>query len=188
MRSFLSPVWFFVCVHFKCCNWWCRQCSTDVSHRSRRFEAEPPPGHQQARSYRNWNPPLLGNLPDDFLRILPQQVDSVKVTFSVAAREPTRWPVTSPVFPLNRALRAVCPSLRRPPPPPPPFPQAVSGRPAPALGPELPAPPGARPWRREPQNRTKSWSSIWKTSASPSSCRTRSLWGSCSATASSSSP
>ncbi|XP_033968998.1 CUE domain-containing protein 1b isoform X2 [Trematomus bernacchii] len=43
-----------------------------------RFEAEPPPGHQQVRSYRNWNPPLLGNLPDDFLRILPQQLDSIK--------------------------------------------------------------------------------------------------------------
>ncbi|XP_036310185.1 CUE domain-containing protein 1 isoform X2 [Pipistrellus kuhlii] len=27
------------------------------------------------RRYRNWNPPLLGNLPDDFLRILPQQLD-----------------------------------------------------------------------------------------------------------------
>lgn len=46
---------------------------------SPRFEAEPPPGHQQVRSYRNWNPPLLGNLPDDFLRILPQQLDSIKV-------------------------------------------------------------------------------------------------------------
>ncbi|XP_029922633.1 CUE domain-containing protein 1b [Myripristis murdjan] len=43
-----------------------------------RFEAQPPPGHQQVRSYRNWNPPLLGNLPDDFLRILPQQSDSIK--------------------------------------------------------------------------------------------------------------
>ncbi|XP_027142096.1 CUE domain-containing protein 1b isoform X1 [Larimichthys crocea] len=43
-----------------------------------RFEAKPPPGHQQVRSYRNWNPPLLGNLPDDFLRILPQQLDSMK--------------------------------------------------------------------------------------------------------------
>nr|XP_033778161.1 CUE domain-containing protein 1 isoform X3 [Geotrypetes seraphini] len=30
------------------------------------------------RRYRNWNPPLLGNLPDDFLRILPQQMDSVQ--------------------------------------------------------------------------------------------------------------
>ncbi|KAM4628078.1 CUE domain-containing protein 1b [Polymixia lowei] len=43
-----------------------------------RFEAQPPPGHQQVRSYRNWNPPLLGNLPDDFLRILPQQLDSIE--------------------------------------------------------------------------------------------------------------
>lgn len=32
------------------------------------------------RRYRNWNPPLLGNLPDDFLRILPQQLDSIQVT------------------------------------------------------------------------------------------------------------
>ncbi|XP_036392387.1 CUE domain-containing protein 1-like isoform X2 [Megalops cyprinoides] len=43
-----------------------------------RFEAQPPPGHRQVRSYRNWNPPLLGNLPDDFLRILPQQMDSIQ--------------------------------------------------------------------------------------------------------------
>lgn len=28
--------------------------------------------------YRNWNPPMLGNLPDDFLRILPQQMDSIQ--------------------------------------------------------------------------------------------------------------
>ncbi|XP_063762931.1 CUE domain-containing protein 1b [Eleginops maclovinus] len=48
-----------------------------------RFEAEPPPGHQQVRSYRNWNPPLLGNLPDDFLRILPQQLDSIKSSQSI---------------------------------------------------------------------------------------------------------
>lgn len=33
-----------------------------------------PPSSQ--RRYRNWNPPLLGSLPDDFLRILPQQLDS----------------------------------------------------------------------------------------------------------------
>ncbi|XP_061073200.1 CUE domain-containing protein 1-like [Conger conger] len=43
-----------------------------------RFEAQPPPGHRQVSSYRNWNPPLLGNLPDDFLRILPQQIDSIQ--------------------------------------------------------------------------------------------------------------
>lgn len=35
-----------------------------------------PPASQ--RRYRNWNPPLLGNLPDDFLRILPQQLDSIQ--------------------------------------------------------------------------------------------------------------
>ncbi|XP_026177379.1 CUE domain-containing protein 1b isoform X2 [Mastacembelus armatus] len=41
-----------------------------------RFAAQSPPRHQQVRSYRNWNPPLLGKLPDDFLRILPQQLNS----------------------------------------------------------------------------------------------------------------
>ncbi|XP_023615390.1 CUE domain-containing protein 1 isoform X1 [Myotis lucifugus] len=35
-----------------------------------------PPSSQ--RRYRNWNPPLLGNLPDDFLRILPQQLESMQ--------------------------------------------------------------------------------------------------------------
>nr|XP_020474720.1 CUE domain-containing protein 1 isoform X2 [Monopterus albus] len=43
-----------------------------------KFEARSSPGRQQVRSYRNWNPPLLGNLPDDFLRILPQQLNSTK--------------------------------------------------------------------------------------------------------------
>ena len=37
------------------------------------------PPSSQSR-YRNWNPPLLGNLPEDFLRILPQQLDSIQVT------------------------------------------------------------------------------------------------------------
>ncbi|XP_066552220.1 CUE domain-containing protein 1 [Amia ocellicauda] len=45
-----------------------------------RFEAQGPTGPWVQRSYRNWNPPLLGNLPDDFLRILPQQLDSVQST------------------------------------------------------------------------------------------------------------
>uniref|UniRef100_A0A8C0VH26 CUE domain containing 1 n=1 Tax=Cyanistes caeruleus TaxID=156563 RepID=A0A8C0VH26_CYACU len=31
------------------------------------------PGPGSTAHYRNWNPPLLGNLPEDFLRILPQQ-------------------------------------------------------------------------------------------------------------------
>ncbi|XP_078785730.1 CUE domain-containing protein 1b isoform X4 [Oryzias latipes] len=51
-----------------------------------RFEAPEAEGHQQARSYRNWNPPLLGNLPEDFLRILPQQLDSMKSLQSSPSR------------------------------------------------------------------------------------------------------
>ncbi|XP_052463793.1 CUE domain-containing protein 1-like isoform X3 [Carassius gibelio] len=43
-----------------------------------RFDDYPPPGHQQVGRHRNWNPPLLGNLPDDFLRILPQQSESLQ--------------------------------------------------------------------------------------------------------------
>ncbi|XP_027003557.1 CUE domain-containing protein 1b [Tachysurus fulvidraco] len=43
-----------------------------------RFEVQPSVGQQHTQSYRNWNPPLLGNLPDDFLRILPQQSDSIQ--------------------------------------------------------------------------------------------------------------
>nr|XP_057936478.1 CUE domain-containing protein 1b [Doryrhamphus excisus]XP_057936479.1 CUE domain-containing protein 1b [Doryrhamphus excisus] len=45
-----------------------------------RFEAQPPSGHKEVRGFRNWNPPLLGNLPDDFLRILPQQLEIIKST------------------------------------------------------------------------------------------------------------
>ncbi|KAI4872782.1 hypothetical protein NFI96_001306 [Prochilodus magdalenae] len=48
------------------------------AHANARFDAHPPPGHRQVGGYRNWNPPLLGNLPDDFLRILPQQLDSLQ--------------------------------------------------------------------------------------------------------------
>uniref|UniRef100_A0A4W3ILR4 CUE domain containing 1b n=1 Tax=Callorhinchus milii TaxID=7868 RepID=A0A4W3ILR4_CALMI len=43
-----------------------------------------PPCRQPQRRYRNWNPPLLGNLPDDFLRILPQQLDTVQVSGELA--------------------------------------------------------------------------------------------------------
>ncbi|XP_062342124.1 CUE domain-containing protein 1-like isoform X2 [Osmerus eperlanus] len=42
-----------------------------------RFDAQPPPSQRPVGNYRNWNPPLLGNLPDNFLRILPQQQDSL---------------------------------------------------------------------------------------------------------------
>ncbi|MGH0181702.1 UNVERIFIED_CONTAM: hypothetical protein FKN15_007549 [Acipenser sinensis] len=43
-----------------------------------RFDVQPPAGPRPARRYRDWNPPLLGSLPDDFLRILPQQRGSVQ--------------------------------------------------------------------------------------------------------------
>ncbi|XP_059395453.1 CUE domain-containing protein 1a isoform X2 [Carassius carassius] len=43
-----------------------------------RFNDYPPPGHQQVSRYRNWNPPLLDNLPDEFLRILPQQSETLQ--------------------------------------------------------------------------------------------------------------
>nr|XP_055063919.1 CUE domain-containing protein 1a isoform X2 [Misgurnus anguillicaudatus] len=43
-----------------------------------RFDDRPPSGHQHVGGYRNWNPPLLGNLPDDFLRILPQQSECLQ--------------------------------------------------------------------------------------------------------------
>ncbi|NWX16958.1 CUED1 protein, partial [Aegotheles bennettii] len=40
----------------------------------------PGPGSTLAPGrYRNWNPPLLGNLPEDFLRILPQQTAGPQV-------------------------------------------------------------------------------------------------------------
>ncbi|TSM28210.1 CUE domain-containing protein 1 [Bagarius yarrelli] len=42
------------------------------------FDANPPTGHHRVSGYRNWNPPLLGKLPDDFLRIFPQQLDSLQ--------------------------------------------------------------------------------------------------------------
>ncbi|NXU79923.1 CUED1 protein, partial [Oreotrochilus melanogaster] len=38
--------------------------------------------------YRNWNPPLLGNLPEDFLRILPQQSTAPQVSLT-APSSPT---------------------------------------------------------------------------------------------------
>uniref|UniRef100_UPI00398E6E93 CUE domain-containing protein 1b n=1 Tax=Pristiophorus japonicus TaxID=55135 RepID=UPI00398E6E93 len=44
----------------------------------RRLDTPNSGGSQSQRRYRNWNPPLLGNLPDDFLRILPQQLDMVQ--------------------------------------------------------------------------------------------------------------
>ncbi|KFW95525.1 CUE domain-containing protein 1, partial [Phalacrocorax carbo] len=44
----------------------------------------PGPGSTPAPGrYRNWNPPLLGNLPEDFLRILPQQTAGAQVRVAV---------------------------------------------------------------------------------------------------------
>ncbi|XP_061683394.1 CUE domain-containing protein 1b isoform X4 [Syngnathoides biaculeatus] len=45
-----------------------------------RFDTQPSSGPKQVKSLRNWNPPLLGNLPDNFLRILPQQLEHIKST------------------------------------------------------------------------------------------------------------
>uniref|UniRef100_A0A673NFG0 CUE domain-containing protein 1-like n=1 Tax=Sinocyclocheilus rhinocerous TaxID=307959 RepID=A0A673NFG0_9TELE len=56
-----------------------------------RFDDYPPPGHQQVGRYRNWNPPLLGNLPDDFLRILPQQSESLQLSSSSSALSGGVW-------------------------------------------------------------------------------------------------
>uniref|UniRef100_A0A671SP42 CUE domain-containing protein 1-like n=1 Tax=Sinocyclocheilus anshuiensis TaxID=1608454 RepID=A0A671SP42_9TELE len=56
-----------------------------------RFNDYPPPGHQQVGRYRNWNPPLLGNLPDDFLRILPQQSESLQLSSSSSALSGGVW-------------------------------------------------------------------------------------------------
>ncbi|XP_061460979.1 CUE domain-containing protein 1 isoform X2 [Rhineura floridana] len=46
-------------------------------------------GSQAQRRYRNWNPPLLGNLPDDFLRILPQQMEKVQSSQSCPQKTPS---------------------------------------------------------------------------------------------------
>ncbi|XP_040280159.1 CUE domain-containing protein 1 [Bufo bufo] len=43
-----------------------------------RTDVLPVCGSQVPKVCRNWNPPLLGSLPDDFLRILPQQMESVQ--------------------------------------------------------------------------------------------------------------
>ncbi|XP_060115373.1 CUE domain-containing protein 1 isoform X1 [Heteronotia binoei] len=47
-------------------------------------------GPQAQQRYRNWNPPLLGNLPDDFLRILPQQMDRVQSSQSCHQTAPSQ--------------------------------------------------------------------------------------------------
>ncbi|NWV28469.1 CUED1 protein, partial [Origma solitaria] len=44
-----------------------------------RTDVPGPGGTTAPTHYRNWNPPLLGNLPEDFLRILPQQTAPTQV-------------------------------------------------------------------------------------------------------------
>lgn len=48
-----------------------------------------PTGDQQVRVYKNWNPPLLGNLPEDFLRILPPQLDNLKQCLQSGPSQPS---------------------------------------------------------------------------------------------------
>ncbi|XP_056466579.1 CUE domain-containing protein 1b isoform X1 [Gadus chalcogrammus] len=57
----------------------------DLHAHDRKYPQAPPPRFEaqpstlcQVGSYRHWNPPLLGNLPEDFLRILPQQLEHIK--------------------------------------------------------------------------------------------------------------
>lgn len=55
-----------------------------------RIDVQNSSGPQAQRRYRNWNPPLLGNLPDDFLRILPQQMDKVQSTKNCHQTSPSQ--------------------------------------------------------------------------------------------------
>ncbi|KAK4812425.1 hypothetical protein QYF61_024080 [Mycteria americana] len=60
----------------------------------------PGPGSTPAPGrYRNWNPPLLGNLPEDFLRILPQQTAGAQVPPHREWRESTSSTVPSAARP-----------------------------------------------------------------------------------------
>ncbi|NXC82010.1 CUED1 protein, partial [Cercotrichas coryphoeus] len=66
--------------------------SQALGSRYPRAPPTPPPrtdvaGPGSTGHYRNWNPPLLGNLPEDFLRILPQQT---------ASTQPGLWHVLLP--------------------------------------------------------------------------------------------
>ncbi|NXQ56170.1 CUED1 protein, partial [Anthoscopus minutus] len=64
------------------------------SHYPRAPPTPPPrtdaPGAGSSTHYRNWNPPLLGNLPEDFLRILPQQTASTQVRLAHLF-QPAAW-------------------------------------------------------------------------------------------------
>ncbi|KAL0994190.1 hypothetical protein UPYG_G00118960 [Umbra pygmaea] len=61
----------------------------------------PPTSH-----YRNWNPPLLGNLPDDFLRIVPQQLD-------LLPRSHSSLTPSTPTQPLSLSCSSLSSSAKR---------------------------------------------------------------------------
>ncbi|KAM9801208.1 CUE domain-containing protein 1b [Neosynchiropus ocellatus] len=54
-----------------------------------RLETQALPGRQQGAKVTSWNPPLLGNLPEDFLRILPQQLDGIKQSSQTVPSQPS---------------------------------------------------------------------------------------------------
>uniref|UniRef100_A0A8U8C1G0 Uncharacterized protein n=1 Tax=Geospiza parvula TaxID=87175 RepID=A0A8U8C1G0_GEOPR len=65
--------------------------SQALGSRYPRAPPTPPPRTDVPSStvhYRNWNPPLLGNLPEDFLRILPQQTAPAGTQGSPGCRQP----------------------------------------------------------------------------------------------------
>lgn len=59
-----------------------KRCSLCSPHRT---DVPGPGGTPAPGRYRNWNPPLLGNLPEDFLRILPQQTAGTQVRLAAPA-------------------------------------------------------------------------------------------------------
>ncbi|NXL26008.1 CUED1 protein, partial [Setophaga kirtlandii] len=68
--------------------------SQALGSRYPRAPPTPPPRTDVPSStvhYRNWNPPLLGNLPEDFLRILPQQTAPAGTQVSLATPSSLLW-------------------------------------------------------------------------------------------------
>ncbi|XP_014913445.1 CUE domain-containing protein 1b isoform X4 [Poecilia latipinna] len=70
-------------------------------------ETHVPADDQQVRIYRNWNPPLLGNLPEDFLRIWPRQLNSVEQYSQSSPSQPSSTSVVSVSSTSQRTAQAV---------------------------------------------------------------------------------
>lgn len=66
----------------------CQRHCLCLSHRT---DVPGPGSTPVSRHYRNWNPPLLGNLPEDFLRILPQQTAGTQVRFAAPSSPWCAW-------------------------------------------------------------------------------------------------